>query len=74
VVEFNASDVRNKKMFKAIVGDLSSNHSMAEYFKSDEKGEKQGHHPPMNNNSNNNNDKTCIVMDEVDGMSGNADR
>lgn len=61
VVEFNASDVRNKNMLSQVLGDMSANKSVSQYFGSKKQVQRKG-------------SSTCVVMDEVDGMSGNADR
>lgn len=58
VVEFNASDTRNKKMLHEEVSQLLKTRSLAGYFT-------DGSAPTKNH---------VLLMDEVDGMSGNEDR
>nr|XP_045582058.1 replication factor C subunit 1-like [Procambarus clarkii] len=60
VVELNASDARSKRTLDNIVSELLSNKSLAGYASS------QGVRGPSS--------KHVLVMDEVDGMSGNEDR
>ena len=62
VIEFNASDVRNKAALENVVGPLVRNHGMAEYWVA------QGSAFPRGGK------RTVIIMDEVDGISGNEDR
>ncbi|XP_072757331.1 replication factor C subunit 1 isoform X2 [Anoplolepis gracilipes] len=59
LVEFNASDTRNKKLLKEEVSGLLSNTTMKDYVT----GTKQ----KITN-------KHVLLMDEVDGMAGNEDR
>lgn len=58
VVEFNASDTRNKKLLHEEVSQLLSTTSLAGYFTT-------GAAPTK---------KHVLLMDEVDGMAGNEDR
>lgn len=63
VVEFNASDVRNKAALEMKISEMKNNTSMSQYFTKAKKGggaEKKK--------------RSLLVMDEVDGMSGNSDR
>ncbi|KAF8382223.1 rfc-1, partial [Pristionchus pacificus] len=63
VVEMNASDVRNKKSLDATISQLTGSHQMEEYFgrsAKDSHDDTEVHH--------------VLIMDEVDGMSGNDDR
>lgn len=59
-VELNASDTRNAKSLKEVVAQSVGNTSIVDYLASGE-STTHGH-------------KHCLVMDEVDGMSGNEDR
>ncbi|CAI5451141.1 unnamed protein product [Caenorhabditis angaria] len=62
-VEMNASDVRNKKHLEAKIGELSGSHQIEQFFgvkKSVAQDNLKVHH--------------VLIMDEVDGMSGNEDR
>ncbi|XP_071552942.1 replication factor C subunit 1 [Panulirus ornatus] len=59
-VELNASDSRSKRSLDTVVSELLSNKSLSHYVTS--KGEA------------NPSSKHALVMDEVDGMSGNEDR
>ena len=61
VVEMNASDARNKNMLRERVSDILNTTSMA---------------PMMGKGNANNNvtSKRVLLMDELDGMSGNEDR
>lgn len=59
LVEFNASDTRNKTLLKEQVSGLLSNTTMKDYFT----GTKQK-----------TTNKHVLLMDEVDGMAGNEDR
>ncbi|CAD6197941.1 unnamed protein product [Caenorhabditis auriculariae] len=63
VVEMNASDVRSKKHLEAKVGELSGCHQIEEFF---------GKKPPQPQD--NLKVHHVLIMDEVDGMSGNEDR
>ncbi|CAB3396451.1 unnamed protein product [Caenorhabditis bovis] len=63
LVEMNASDVRNKKHLEAKVGELSGSHQIEQFFsvkKLVPQDNLKVHH--------------VLIMDEVDGMSGNEDR
>uniref|UniRef100_A0A914V1T0 AAA+ ATPase domain-containing protein n=1 Tax=Plectus sambesii TaxID=2011161 RepID=A0A914V1T0_9BILA len=60
-IEMNASDTRNKKNLDATVGELTGNTQIEEYFGKAKKA-------PQNQVSH------VLIMDEVDGMSGNQDR
>lgn len=57
-VEFNASDTRSKRMLNDEISQLLKSRSLAGYFKNGS--------APTN--------KHVLLMDEVDGMSGNEDR
>ncbi|KAG7155024.1 Replication factor C subunit 1-like [Homarus americanus] len=59
-VELNASDARSKRTLDEVVSGLLSNKSLAGFVKSN------GIRNPSSNHA--------LVMDEVDGMSGNEDR
>ncbi|PAV74101.1 hypothetical protein WR25_22594 [Diploscapter pachys] len=63
-IELNASDVRSKKSISAKVPALADSHQIDEYLGAKAKDEKMSdlevHH--------------VLIMDEVDGMSGNEDR
>ncbi|EDV23604.1 uncharacterized protein TRIADDRAFT_27705, partial [Trichoplax adhaerens] len=58
VVELNASDARGKKGLEAVISEIFNNKSIAGFT-------------AMNNNKSK---RLALVMDEVDGMSGNDDR
>ncbi|KAF1750916.1 hypothetical protein GCK72_017467 [Caenorhabditis remanei] len=63
LVEMNASDVRNKKHLEAKIGELSGSHQIEQFFgvkKCVPQDNLKVHH--------------VLIMDEVDGMSGNEDR
>ncbi|KZC12208.1 Replication factor C subunit 1, partial [Dufourea novaeangliae] len=59
LVEFNASDTRNKKLLQERVSEILSNTTLKDYF-IDTKNKTTSKH--------------VLLMDEVDGMSGNEDR
>lgn len=59
VIEFNASDTRNKKLLQSQVSELLSNKTLHGYF---------------NGNNEKLTEKQVLLMDEVDGMAGNEDR
>ncbi|KOB71788.1 putative replication factor C large subunit, partial [Operophtera brumata] len=61
VVEFNASDTRNKTLIKEQIGELLTTTSLSAYAKGD-----TGKQAVTK--------KHVLVMDEVDGMAGNEDR
>lgn len=61
MVEFNASDTRNKTLIKNQIGELLTTNSLSGYAKGDTR--KQAITK-----------KHVLVMDEVDGMAGNEDR
>lgn len=63
-LEMNASDSRNKKALHegTKVGELLKNTKLTDFFK------------PKSNNEEKLTSKHCVIMDEVDGVSGNADR
>ncbi|CAJ0590128.1 unnamed protein product [Cylicocyclus nassatus] len=63
VVEMNASDVRNKKSLEQQITQLTGSHQIEEYFKFRPEG--AGSEEEV---------KHALIMDEVDGMSGNEDR
>uniref|UniRef100_A0A1I7U8H6 Replication factor C subunit 1 n=1 Tax=Caenorhabditis tropicalis TaxID=1561998 RepID=A0A1I7U8H6_9PELO len=63
LVEMNASDVRNKKHLEQKIGELSGSHQIEEFF-----GTKKC--VPQDNSKVHH----VLIMDEVDGMSGNEDR
>lgn len=58
LVEFNASDTRNKRLIHDEIGQILNTTSISGYFKDEGKTSK----------------KHVLIMDEVDGMSGNEDR
>lgn len=59
-VELNASDARSKRRLDEVVAELLSNKNLAGFAGGKEKGVTSENH--------------ALVMDEVDGMSGNEDR
>ena len=59
-VELNASDTRNAKSLKEVISQSVGNTSIVDYLGSG-CSSTHGH-------------KHCLIMDEVDGMSGNQDR
>lgn len=59
-VELNASDTRNAKSLKEVISQSVGNTSIVDYVGSGS-STTHGH-------------KHCLIMDEVDGMSGNQDR
>ena len=61
VIEMNASTTRSKNTLRNEVGTLLGNTTLTQFFKKD--GEAKHTHK-----------KQAIIMDEVDGMAGNADR
>lgn len=64
-LEMNASDSRNKKALheSTKVGELLKNTKLTDFFKS-----------KSNNDEQKLTSKHCVIMDEVDGVSGNEDR
>ena len=74
VVEYNASDVRNKSALDSVVGHLVANHGVDEYFSNStplssstpSSSSTKGKAVPRK--------KTVLIMDEVDGIAGNEDR
>lgn len=60
-VEMNASDVRSKKNLEQQITQLTESHQIEEYFTVMKRG-------------NDDEVKHVLIMDEVDGMSGNEDR
>ncbi|CAK9821609.1 Replication factor C subunit 1 [Anthophora retusa] len=58
LIEFNASNTRNKKMLQEEVSELLSNTTLKNFFSGDAKTKP----------------KQVLLMDEVDGMAGNEDR
>ncbi|XP_050464112.1 replication factor C subunit 1 isoform X1 [Cataglyphis hispanica] len=60
LIEFNASDTRNKMLLKDEVSGLLSNTTMKDYITGDTKQKITSKH--------------VLLMDEVDGMAGNEDR
>ena len=70
VVEFNASDVRNKASLEGIVGQLISNRGLDEYYNS------RGAVSSASSSSSKASagKKTVLIMDEVDGIAGSQDR
>jgi len=77
VVEFNASDIRNKAIVEEIVGDVSRNRALAEFLPmkkikmQDSVISSTTQHTIIPAGTTK---KSVIIMDEVDGMSGNADK
>ncbi|KPI93596.1 Replication factor C subunit 1 [Papilio xuthus] len=61
VVEFNASDTRNKTLIKEQIGELLTTTSLSGYARGDTSKQAISK-------------KHVLVMDEVDGMAGNEDR
>lgn len=64
--EFNASDVRKKGQLKTRVSGATHRHSIGQFFKKDSLGVEKEFEKGKG--------MTCVIMDEVDGMSGGADR
>ena len=62
-IEFNASDTRSSKLFNRVLGECSTSQTIS--FQSKEINKQKSSTPIKQN---------CIIMDEVDGMDGNADR
>ncbi|KAI8976130.1 replication factor RFC1 C terminal domain-containing protein [Pilobolus umbonatus] len=60
-VEFNASDVRSKKILKESISEMMDNHTMTEFFQSKTKIEPEARLLTKK--------KVVLIMDEVDGMS-----
>ncbi|CAK9807284.1 Replication factor C subunit 1 [Anthophora plagiata] len=60
LIEFNASNTRNKKMLQEEVSELLSNTTLKNFFTGDAKSKPTP--------------KQVLLMDEVDGMAGNEDR
>ena len=69
MIEFNASDVRNKASLEAVVGHLISNHGLDEYYSGSAavSSSSSSSRPAAGK-------KTVVIMDEVDGIAGNQDR
>ncbi|CAH2069021.1 unnamed protein product, partial [Iphiclides podalirius] len=61
VVEFNASDTRNKALIREQIGELLTTNSLSAYARGDTSKQAVTK-------------KHVLVMDEVDGMAGNEDR
>ncbi|ONH68024.1 Replication factor C subunit 1 [Cyberlindnera fabianii] len=57
IIEKNASDVRSKNLLKGSIGNVLNNSSVMGFFQKQDV-------------ESSNNNKFCIIMDEVDGMSG----
>ena len=62
-LEFNASDVRSKKVLEASITEMMDNRTMTEFFQPASKGAKI--EPKLLQGK-----KVVLIMDEVDGMSG----
>ncbi|KAI9260071.1 replication factor RFC1 C terminal domain-containing protein [Helicostylum pulchrum] len=63
-LEFNASDVRSKKILEASISEMMDNRTMTEFFQPNAKNSKIIE-PKMLQGK-----KVVLIMDEVDGMSG----
>lgn len=63
-LEFNASDVRSKKVLEASVSEMIDNRTMTEFFQPDSKNAKNIKPKLLQGK------KVVLIMDEVDGMSG----
>ncbi|KAI9361124.1 replication factor RFC1 C terminal domain-containing protein [Pilaira anomala] len=63
-LEFNASDVRSKKVLEASISEMMDNRTMTEFFQPASKNTKNIE-PKMLQGK-----KVVLIMDEVDGMSG----
>lgn len=63
-LEFNASDVRSKKILEASISEMMDNRTMTEFFQPNAKNSKTIE-PKMLQGK-----KVVLIMDEVDGMSG----
>lgn len=66
VIEFNASDTRNKKELEHVVGDITGNRGLTEFFSASSKSSTGVSSLPSKPTKPKPN---VIVMDEVDGMS-----
>ncbi|KAH9416270.1 replication factor C subunit 1 [Dermatophagoides pteronyssinus] len=71
-LELNASDQRNKKSLHENVRDLLKNTKLTDFFKSTTNT--NDHDDRSIDNEQKLTSKHCLIMDEVDGVSGNADR
>jgi len=87
VVEFNASDTRNKKSLELVLGDVTGNRGMSEFFSSTVAGRAgvgtpgsasgaiaAGASASASAKPPSKPKQNVIIMDEVDGMGGNEDR
>ncbi|KAK4516373.1 uncharacterized protein ATC70_011344 [Mucor velutinosus] len=67
-LEFNASDVRSKKVLEESITEMMDNHTMTEFFQPNGKdgaaGKKKAAEPRLLKGK-----KVVLIMDEVDGMS-----
>ena len=68
VVEFNASDQRNKSALEAVVAQLIDNRGIDEFWSTSTSSSSSSSTPSHTSHP------TCVIMDEVDGISGNEDR
>lgn len=64
-MELNASDTRSKKSLETEVAELLGNHTLVDFFGGVPKSQNPNAHEGRTH---------CLIMDEVDGMAGNADR
>ncbi|KRZ07673.1 Replication factor C subunit 1 [Trichinella zimbabwensis] len=67
-LELNASDSRNKKLMEEHFSESIKSRSIDQYFRNDRTEQQQS------SNSSSNTFDHVLIMDEVDGMSGNEDR
>jgi hypothetical protein len=61
--------VRNKKSLTNVVGDMVNTHSLGEFFSASSSSASK-----TSSSSATKTRKLVVIMDEVDGMSGNSDR
>ena len=74
-LELNASDVRNKRSLHEDVGELLANTKLTNFFGKAAGGDKSSASTASSSSSTSKlTAKHCVIMDEVDGMTGNEDR
>ena len=71
-LELNASDVRNKRSLHEDVGELLANTKLTSFF--GKAANTSSSSSSSSSNASTLTAKHCVIMDEVDGMSGNEDR
>ncbi len=71
VLEFNASDTRNKASIREEVGSALDNHALSEYFVSANSTKSGGPGPAAASKAVRGKQKLVVVMDEVDGVTAN---